>query len=248
MEEKKIGKAPRVIRLKTKHDDIVNFYEKALKKMGFDIKTEGSKLSSSRYITIINWEEVTGNESRYNFDELKIRLSGHDLPISYDRLHGFHDLDIMTDGKERGGNDGNAGRYDCEIEWIAKMANKPLPTHIVMLRRWEAYKREESARRDAEYRRLKREKELEYYSNNEIEYFMPSVTADDYKQAQEWAQESSNDLVKKLIAKVKEKEELIVKMKAAGENKQKRRRQKQKVLAIENYITYLYLKENGEYE
>lgn len=56
--------------------------------MGFKTKTDYSGLSESQYITITNYFEMTGKESNYNGEELKIRISNHDLPPSYDGLHG----------------------------------------------------------------------------------------------------------------------------------------------------------------
>ena len=58
---------------------------------------------------------LSGKESDYNGEELKIRISNHDLPPSYDGLHGYHDIDIMSEGKERGGNTGNATYYENVI-------------------------------------------------------------------------------------------------------------------------------------
>lgn len=57
---------------------------------------------------------MTGKESNYNGEELKIRISNYDLPPSYDWLHGYHDIDIMSEGKTRPGNDRNATYYENE--------------------------------------------------------------------------------------------------------------------------------------
>lgn len=99
-----------------KTDEIADYLESRLKKMGYDIERDYSGLSGSRYITITNYNDITGKESRYNDNELKIRISDHDLPPSYDGLHGFHDFDVMSGNNSRPGNDGLATKYDEVIK------------------------------------------------------------------------------------------------------------------------------------
>lgn len=92
--------------------EIADYLESKLATMGFSVDTSASDLSGSRYITLTNYKEITGKTSKYNDEELKIRISDHDLPPSYDGLHGYHDIDIMSNDKTRPGNDGNADFYD----------------------------------------------------------------------------------------------------------------------------------------
>lgn len=99
----------------TKTDEITDYLTDKLESMGYDIETSGSALSGSRYITINNYNEITGKESKYNDNSFKIRISNHDLPPSYDGQHGYHDMDVMSDNKFRGGNDGNATDYTAVL-------------------------------------------------------------------------------------------------------------------------------------
>ena len=117
----------KLIRIKKgliKTDKITDYLEEKLKSFGFNILRDYSGLSSSQYLTITNYKDITGNESQFNGDELKIRISNHDLPPSYDGLNGYHDYDIMSDNKFRGGNDGNATYYE---NLISNLYNEILP-------------------------------------------------------------------------------------------------------------------------
>lgn len=96
-------------------ETIADYMTEKLKTIGYEIEEDFSGLSDSRYITITNYSELTGRESKYNEDSLKIRISGHDLPPSYDGLHGYHDIDINSSEKKRGGNDGGATYYDVVL-------------------------------------------------------------------------------------------------------------------------------------
>lgn len=100
----------------TKTNKIADYLDKSLNKMGYKTRRSASGLSDSEYITIDNYQDMTGNESPYNNSEFKIRISDHDLPPSYDGKHGFHDADVMSMGKQRGGNDGNATFYENIIQ------------------------------------------------------------------------------------------------------------------------------------
>ena len=85
-----------------------------INKFGFDkdeIDWDMSGLSSSQYLNINNWEEMTHKSSPYNDDALIVRISSHDLPPSYDRLHGYFDYDLKADNDSRYGSNGDAIPY-----------------------------------------------------------------------------------------------------------------------------------------
>lgn len=69
-----------------------NSVERNLKKLGFMIETGSSNLSSSRYITVLRHESDVDYEN--DSFPIKIRISHHELPISYARS----DLDINPMG------------------------------------------------------------------------------------------------------------------------------------------------------
>lgn len=126
-QEKKYLTEQNLIKIKKgliKTDKITDYLEEKLKSFGFNILRDCSGMSSSQYLTITNYKDITGNESQFNGDELKIRISNHDLPPSYDGLNGYHDYDIMSDNKFRGGNDGNATYYE---NLILNLYNEILP-------------------------------------------------------------------------------------------------------------------------
>ena len=103
-----------------KTEEIANYVENKLSKMGYKVKQDYSGLSNSRYITIENYKEITGKESKYNDSELKIRISDHDLPPSYDGLYGYHDIDVMSNNVRRYGNDGNVTDYETIVKELEK--------------------------------------------------------------------------------------------------------------------------------
>lgn len=99
-----------------KTKDIASYMKDKLSSYGFSLKEDYSGLSSSQYLTVTNYKEMTGQESQYNGGELKIRISDHDLPPSYDGLNGYHDIDVMSEAVERPGNDGKATSYENVIK------------------------------------------------------------------------------------------------------------------------------------
>jgi hypothetical protein len=129
-----------------KTEEITDYLSNKLEKMGFKTKTDYSGLSGSQYITITNYSEMTGKESDYNGEELKIRISNHDLPPSYDGVHGYHDIDIMSEGKERAGNDGKAISYEYFLHEVAKKIGLKTPEYDKKLEEIQQRKKEEEER------------------------------------------------------------------------------------------------------
>lgn len=113
------NKAMRIKKGLKKTDEISDYMESKLNNLGFKTERHYSGLSGSEYLTITNFSEMTGEESGYNGGELKIRIADHDLPPSYDGLHGYHDFDIISEGKNRGGNDGHATSYENVLKSLA---------------------------------------------------------------------------------------------------------------------------------
>ncbi|ULQ59244.1 hypothetical protein K7I13_12185 [Brucepastera parasyntrophica] len=99
---------------------ITDYLEKTLKSWNFDVRRSFSGMSDSEYIEICFEEK----------DNIKIRISGHDLPPSYDNLHGLHNFDICTKA-ERMGNAGTAQTYVTFLNALAAHFNRPLPAHVV---------------------------------------------------------------------------------------------------------------------
>ncbi|MCQ2125092.1 MAG: hypothetical protein MJZ25_13005 [Fibrobacter sp.] len=102
----------------TKAIAIADYLEERLNSWGYETRRDASTLSNSQYITITNYSEKTGKESKYNVDELKIRISDHDLPPSYDGLNGYEDYDLRSGKKNtnRPGTGGNATTYDVALQ------------------------------------------------------------------------------------------------------------------------------------
>lgn len=102
----------------TKANAIADYLEERLNSWGYETRRDASTLSNSQYITITNYSEKTGKESKYNVDELKIRISDHDLPPSYDGLNGYEDYDLRSGKKNtnRPGTGGNATTYDVALQ------------------------------------------------------------------------------------------------------------------------------------
>lgn len=124
VEENKQNENIRIKKGLSKTNDITNYLESKLKSLGFNVKRDASIISNSEYLTITNYKDMTGKESSYNESELKIRISNHDLPPSYDGLNGYHDYDIISENANRGGNDGNAIDY---ISLLQELNNEILP-------------------------------------------------------------------------------------------------------------------------
>ena len=112
-----------------KTDEIATYLASKLKSLGFEIDKGSSGLSNSEYLTITNYQDITGKVSQYNDKELKIRVSNHDLPPSYDGLHGYHDIDIKSGGVSRAGNDGNATDYESFLATIANSLGVQTPEY-----------------------------------------------------------------------------------------------------------------------
>lgn len=105
--------------------EIADYLVAKLSNCGYSIIRSVSGLSNSEYLTITNFFEMTGQESPYNGKEYRIRISEHDLPPSYDGLHGFHDEDIISGtNKIRVGNDGKTDYYEGLIN---RLFSKILP-------------------------------------------------------------------------------------------------------------------------
>lgn len=97
-------------------NQIADYIAARLTAYGFALDRDGSTLSDSQYIIINNYTELTGKESPYNVDKFVIRISNHDLPASYEGLHGFYDADLKAESDRRAGTAGIALSYDVFIE------------------------------------------------------------------------------------------------------------------------------------
>ena len=120
-----------------KTSKIADYLETKLNKMGFKTDRDYSGLSDSEYITITNYKDITNKESFYNGEEYKIRISGHNLPPSYEGKHGYYDEDIMSENNFRGGNNGNATYYDNFLKKISSLVpEKHDNKKIIKLPNW----------------------------------------------------------------------------------------------------------------
>jgi hypothetical protein len=132
---------------------IANLYEKTLKTWGFSVERDRSRLSNSAYIRA--WLPSENYEDDENDDDWKeeiIRFSDHDLPPSYDGLHGFHTMDVATGKKDRVGNVGNAVGYLYGLYKLSYKYDKPIPKTITSLENRLKKESEEKAAAEAAYK------------------------------------------------------------------------------------------------
>jgi hypothetical protein len=113
---------------------IADYLEKTFRSWGLRVEPDFSGLSDSRYL------EIDLSKDDDTIDRIKIRISNHDLPPSYDRGRGgSYDYDVYTDSL-RNGNTGSTWSYAKLIKKFAEKLGKPLPAHIITLDKKEAEK------------------------------------------------------------------------------------------------------------
>jgi len=91
-----------------------------LNRMGFVTDTASSGMSDSKYI------DVTDTDGRLY---KKIRISDHDLPPSYDNVHGEYHFDIISNGSDRVGTEANATGYHNVLKYFATLSGQGLSLH-----------------------------------------------------------------------------------------------------------------------
>ena len=101
--------------------DITGYVQNFLEDLGFSVIEESSKLSDSKYLTILNWGLTTGEKDK---DSINIRISNHDLPVSYDGKYGYYDFDLKSKYDNRKGLQGDAVTYGDFLAWVADLTDK----------------------------------------------------------------------------------------------------------------------------
>ena len=93
--------------------DIFEYVYSFLKELGYEVYYSSSSISKSEYIEINNMSEVT----KKDIDNIKIRISDHDLPITYFKQNPY-DYDLKSLKDNRNGIDGDAITYVDFLEMI----------------------------------------------------------------------------------------------------------------------------------
>lgn len=152
---------------------IADYLEKTLKSWKISYSRKGSELSDSVYIEICENEE-----------NIKIRISDHDLPPTYGILNGYADIEIFGNGNL---NRESGSSYFSAIAYLSRIFGKKMPAHVKKIH-------------DAD-QKIKAEKELKEKEEHE-EYLkrLPeikkqiaaeSAEREALKAAEEWAIENS---------------------------------------------------------
>lgn len=111
-----IKNLPEEIKIKrglVKGDKIADYMEQNFAKYGFNVERNKSKVSDSQYLKINNYGDITGRPQK----EIKIRISGHDLPEHYyeDQRPSF---DIRAGNSKREGGESEAQGYEEVMKHI----------------------------------------------------------------------------------------------------------------------------------
>lgn len=98
-----------------KTEDITDYMEKKLNEIGYEVERKHSGLSGSEYLILKNIGDLFGKDK---VDDVEIRIADHNLPPSYDKKYQG-DFDIMSNGKQRNGTNGDATNYENVLNILA---------------------------------------------------------------------------------------------------------------------------------
>ena len=121
--------------------DIAERIARYAAQFGYDVERHGSASSSSQYVNLAFYQEH--DDGSHDYETLKIRVSDHDLPPTYGKMHGYADYEV--------GSPDSTLEWDDVVEILAKRTSNSLPPAVKAVRTRHANEAEKREKQRQEY-------------------------------------------------------------------------------------------------